>query len=352
MSDFTPDLISSLISNIIQFILLLLLAPLTGGIIKKVKALSQKRKGAPVLQMYFDLWKLIRKESVVSDTASWIFKATPYIVFATSATAALLVPVTTLLPSAVSGDILMLIYLLALGRFFMCLSALDTGSTFGGMGASRESMISALIEPSMLVSVFTVGLISGSTAIDEMMTAMRAIGNPLLHPVYILCFFAMIIIILAETSRIPVDDPSTHLELTMVHEAMLLEYSGRHLALMEYGAAIKQLIFLTLLVNLFLPTDQLAALIGISGASGAVGAFGIAGGSVSIVAETAAGAVSAAAVIAAMALYILKIILASLVIAVTEISTVKFRFFSIPNLAALSFILAFLGFLQYFVLGR
>lgn len=330
MSVFTPDLISGLISNFIQFILLLLLAPLSGGIIKKVKALSQKRKGAPVLQMYFDLWKLVRKESVVSNTASWIFKATPYIIFSASAAAALLVPVTTLLPSAISGDILLLIYLLALGRFFMCLSALDTGSTFGGMGASRESMISALIEPSMLVSVFTVGLISGSTAIDKMMVAMRTIGNPLLHPVYILCFFAMIIIILAETSRIPVDDPSTHLELTMVHEAMLLEYSGRQLALMEYGAAIKQLIFLTLLVNLFLPTDQLAALAGISGAS----------------------AVSAAAILAALVLYILKIILASLVIAVTEISTVKFRFFSIPNLAALSFILAFLGFLQYFVLGR
>ncbi|MDF2654687.1 MAG: Formate hydrogenlyase subunit 4 [Bacillota bacterium] len=331
MSFFTADLISGLISNFIQFLLILLLAPLSGGIIKKVKALSQKRKGAPVLQMYFDLWKLIRKESVVSDTASWIFKATPYIVFAATAAAAFMVPVTTLVPSAISGDLLLLIYLLALGRFFMCLSALDTGSTFGGMGASREAMISALIEPSLLVSIFTVGLISGTTAVDQMMNTMKAVGVPLLHPVYILCFFAMIIIILAETSRIPVDDPATHLELTMVHEAMILEYSGRQLALMEYSAAIKQLIFLTLLVNLFLPTDQLVSLAGISGAGAAIPAVVIA---------------------AALALYILKIILASLVIAITEISTVKFRFFSIPNLAALSFILAFLGFLQYFVLGR
>lgn len=331
MSFFTADLISGLISNFIQFLLILLLAPLSGGIIKKVKALSQKRKGAPVLQMYFDLWKLIRKESVVSDTASWIFKATPYIVFAATAAAAFMVPVTTLVPSAISGDLLLLIYLLALGRFFMCLSALDTGSTFGGMGASREAMISALIEPSLLVSIFTVGLISGTTAVDQMMNTMKAVGVPLLHPVYILCFFAMIIIILAETSRIPVDDPATHLELTMVHEAMILEYSGRQLALMEYSAAIKQLVFLTLLVNLFLPTDQLVSLAGISGAGAAIPAVVIA---------------------AALALYILKIILASLVIAITEISTVKFRFFSIPNLAALSFILAFLGFLQYFVLGR
>jgi formate hydrogenlyase subunit 4 len=243
-------------------------------------------------------------------------------VFATSATGALLAPVTTRLPSALSGDILLLIYLLALGRFFMCLSGLDTGSTFGGMGSSREAMISALIEPSILVSVFTVGLVSGTTAIDRMIFSMTNIGTPLFHPVFILCFLAMIIIILAETSRIPVDDPATHLELTMVHEAMLLEYSGRHLALMEYGAAIKQLIFITLLVNLFLPMDQLIPFTG------------------------------AAAVLISLTFYVLRVIFAALLIAVVEISTVKFRFFSIPNLAALSFILSFLGFLQYFVLGR
>ena len=313
---------SEILLNLIQLSIILVLAPLTGGVIKKVKALSQKRKGAPVLQMYFDLWKLIGKETVVSETASWIYRATPYIVFATSATGALLVPVTTRLPSAFSGDILLLIYLLALGRFFMCLSGLDTGSTFGGMGSSREAMISALIEPSILVSVFTVGLVSGSTAIDKMIFAMTKIGNPLFHPVFILCFLSMIIIILAETSRIPVDDPATHLELTMVHEAMLLEYSGRHLALMEYGAALKQLIFITLLVNLFLPADQLIPCTG------------------------------TAAVLISLAFYVLRVIFAALLIAMIEISTVKFRFFSIPNLAALSFILSFLGFLQYFVLGR
>ena len=313
---------SEILFSLIQLSVILVLAPLTGGIIKKAKALSQKRKGAPVIQMYFDLWKLIGKETVVSETASWIYKATPYIVFATSATGALLVPVTTRLPSALSGDILLLIYLLALGRFFMCLSGLDTGSTFGGMGSSREVMISALIEPSILVLVFTVGLVSGTTAIDQMIFSMTNIGNPLFHPVFILCFLAMIIIILAETSGIPVDDPATHLELTMVHEAMLLEYSGRHLALMEYGAAIKQLIFITLLVNLFLPVDQLIPFTG------------------------------AAAVLISLAFYVLRVIFAALLIAVVEISTVKFRFFSIPNLAALSFILSFLGFLQYFVLGR
>ena len=313
----------TIVFNIIQLIVIILLAPLVGGVIKKVKAFSQKRKGAPVLQMYYDLYKLIQKESVVSETSSWVYKATPYIVFSTAAAGALLVPVTTLLPAApFSGDIILLFYLLALGRFFMCLSALDTGSTFGGMGSSREAMISSLIEPSVLVSVFTIGLIAGSTSIYNMMAAMKLIGNPLFHPVFMMTFLAMIIIILAETSRIPVDDPATHLELTMVHEAMLLEYSGRHLALMEYGAAIKQLILITLLVNLFLPMDQLIPLTG------------------------------AAAVFFSIILYIVRVIIIAIIIAIAEVSTVKFRFFSIPNLAALSFIFSFLGFLQYFILGR
>lgn len=310
-------------NNLIQLLIILLLAPMVGGIIKKIKAFSQKRKGAPILQMYYDLWKLIKKEAVVSETASWIYRATPYIVFSTAAAGAMLVPVTRLLPvMQISGDIILLFYLLALGRFFQCLSGLDTGSTFGGMGSSREAMISSLIEPSILVSVFTVGLIAGSTSICKMMDALNTIRTPLLHPVFILTFFAMIIIILAETSRIPVDDPATHLELTMVHEAMLLEYSGRHLALMEYGAAIKQLILITLTVNLFFPADPMIT----------------AGGTLGF--------------LIAILLYVIRVMLFAVIIAIAEISTVKFRIFSIPNLAALSFILSFLGFLQYFVLGR
>lgn len=313
----------AIVNNLIQLLIILLLAPLIRGIINKGKALTQKRKGAPFLQMYYDLLKLIKKECVISETASWIYKAAPYIVFASASAAALLVPVTTCLsPVVISGDIILLFYLLALGRFFLCIAALDTGSTFGGMGSSREVMISSLIEPSILVIGFTIGLIAGSTSIYQMMTAMRALGNPMFYPVFILTFLAMILIILAETSAIPFDDPATHLELTMVHEAMLLEYSGRHLALMEYGAAIKQLVFITLLVNLFLPLDRLISLTGIG------------------------------AVILSLLLYVMKVIFVTGIIAIMQISTVKLRFFSIPNLAALSFILSFLGFLQYFVLGR
>ena len=249
---------------LLQISVILLVAPLVNGIIKKVKAFTQKRTGASVFQMYFDLYKLLKKSAVVSDVSSWIFKATPYIVFSTAIASSLLVPVSTIVtPEQIPGDFIMLVSIFALGRFFMMISALDTASTFGGMGSSREAMISSLVEPSIFVALFTVGLISKSTSLLQIMKAMQTIGFPLLQPVYIMVFLALFIIILAETSRIPVDDPSTHLELTMVHEAMILEYSGRHLALMEYGAAIKQLTFITLLVNILMPHDQLIAITGI-----------------------------------------------------------------------------------------
>lgn len=308
---------------LIQLMTFILIAPLVNGIINRVKAITQKRRGAPLLQMYYDLFKLLKKNSVVSETSSWIFKAAPYILFVSSVTAAMLVPITTkVLPSVLPGDVIMLVSLLALGRFFMALSGLDTGSTFGGMGSSREAMISSIMEPAMLVSVFTISLIAHSTSVANIMKVMQGIGSPMQHPVFAMTFIAMMIVLIAETSRIPVDDPATHLELTMVHEAMILEYSGRHLALMELGAAVKQMIFITLLVNIFLPHDQLIL------ATGFV------------------------AVLLSVLIFIIKVILVSILIALCEVSTVKLRIFSIPNLAALSFILSFLGFLQYFVLGR
>jgi formate hydrogenlyase subunit 4 len=308
---------------IVQIIVVISAAPLVNGIIKKIKALSQKRKGAPILQLYFDLFKLLKKSTVVSNTASWVFKAAPYIVFATALTAALLVPVTTMIdPVWHAGDIILMVYILALGRFFMMLAGLDTGSTFGGMGSSREAMISSLIEPSILVSLVTVGLIADSTSAYRIMDYMKGVDTPLIHPVYLMACIALFIILLAETARIPVDDPATHLELTMVHEAMLLEYSGRSLALMELGASIKQLVFITLLVNIFIPHDQLIMISGIG------------------------------AVLLSILIYLIKVILLSVLIAIVEISTVKVKLFSIPNLDALSFILSFIGFMQYFVLGR
>lgn len=313
---------NSILYILIQISVTLLAAPLISGIIKKIKALSQKRKGPPLLQLYYDLYKLCRKRSVVSEVSSWIFRAAPYVVFSTALAAALLAPVSTrILPPSIPGDLILLVSLLALGRFFLMLSALDTASAFGGMGSSREAMVSSLIEPSILVSLFTVALVSGSTSIPQMMAAMKGTSLPLLHPMYIMAFFALLIITVAETARIPVDDPATHLELTMIHEAMVLEYSGRHLALMELGAAVKQQVFLTLTANLLIPHDQW---IGIAGAGG---------------------------VVLSLLLYLAKAALLAALIALAEISTVKLRFFSIPNLAALAFILSFLGLIQFLITG-
>ena len=307
---------------LLQIIVFVFLAPLVNGIIKKLKAFTQKRKGAPVMQMYFDLYKLLKKDMVISETSSWIFIATPYIVLSTALCGAIIVPITiTVAPGNVPGDAILLIYLLALGKFFMTLSGLDTGSTFGGMGSSREVMISSLLEPSLLVTVFSAGVIAKSTSLFQMMKTVTNNGGGLSNAIYIFLFLSIVVIILAETSRIPVDDPATHLELTMVHEAMILEYSGKYLAMMELAASIKQLIFITLLVNLFIPSFVQTQ-----------------GGSFLV------------AIIISLGIYVLKIILASVLLAIVEISTVKLKLFSIPNLAALSFILAFIGFIQYFVI--
>ncbi len=309
---------------LIQLITMIMLAPLVGGIIKKVKALSQKRKGPPVFQLYFDLYKLFSKDVVVSETASWIFKATPYITFTVILLAALFIPVSSQLkPVGFLGDIILAVYLLALGRFFMVLAGMDTGSTFGGMGSSREMMLATLIEPSLLVSLFTIGLVAGSTSIHQMIQNSIINGMNIFRPVYLLTFAALFIILIVETARVPVDDPATHLELTMIHEAMLLEYSGRYLALMEWGTAVKELILITLLANLFIPLDGLFHI------SQPVLAFLI-----------------------SLGLYIVKVIFIALIIALVEIKTVKLRLFSLPNLAALSFILSLLGFFQYWVVGR
>lgn len=308
----------------VQLIVMIGIAPLVNGIIKKIKALTQKRKGAPVLQMYYDIFKLFKKETVVSDTSSWIFRAAPYITFTSALCASIFIPVTTLLkPFNFMGDIILAIYILALGRFFMTLAGLDAGSTFGGMGSSREMMISSIFEPALLVGVFTIGLIAKSTSVFDMMLNSVNMGFGIIQPVYVLVFLAVFIVLIAETARIPVDDPSTHLELTMVHEAMLLEYSGKHLALMELGASVKQLILITLLSNLFIPLDGFIQ-------TGNL----LAGVAISI------------------CLYIVKVIFISVLVALVETSTVKFRLFSIPNLAAVSFILAFLGFAEYFIVGR
>lgn len=308
---------------IVQIMLVLLIAPLINGVIRKIKSAIQHRKGAPVLQLYFDLFKLFRKDMVISQSASWIFNAAPFIYFITVLTAFAFVPVIPgLFSFGFMGDAILVVYLLALGRFFLTLSGLDTGSTFGGMGSSREMLISSLIEPSLVITIFTLGLSTKevSTAFQSIYEASSKLGIGIISPLYLLLLAAMFIIIIAETARIPVDDPSTHLELTMVHEAMILEYSGRNLALMEYGASLKQLLLITITANVFLPFG-----------SKIVPAFGF---------------------LIPVILYVFKVLIITVIIALIEINSVKLRLFSVPNLAALAFILALLGFMSGFVFGR
>ena len=243
-----------LTNSVLQLVLLLLVAPLLSGIIKTLKARLQTRRGPGVLQSYRDILKLLRKGMVIPETASWIFSAAPYMVFATATIVGLMIPMTTThAPLSLFGGVLAIIGLLALGRFFLALGGLDTGSSFGGLGSSREMTISAIAEPAMMLAIFTVALGANSTNLSEMAKVAVTQSWRFLAPSQMLAFAALFIVLIAETGRIPIDNPATHLELTMIHEAMVLEYSGPYLALIEWGASIKQLVLMTLLVNTFFP---------------------------------------------------------------------------------------------------
>ena len=232
---------------------ILAVAPLLKTAIKKMKATLQNRQGPPLLQGYYDLAKLLRKVPVRSETASWIYVAGPRVYFAAAVAATTLVPtIFAAAPLEAAGGILLLVGTLALGRFALATAALDTGSPFGGMGASRDMTIAALAEPALLLGFFTSALAAGSLNLGELVRGTLGRGLPF-HPSDLLAFAGLFIIVIAETGRIPVDNPATHLELTMIHEAMVLEYAGPDLALVEWASAIKEVMYLTLLVDFFLP---------------------------------------------------------------------------------------------------
>jgi len=236
-----------------QMLLVLLLAPLLTGFVRKVKARFLRRQGPPVIQPYRDLVRLLRKEVVLAENASWLFRVTPYLIFATTWAACSLVPTfRTGLLFSWSADLIAIIALLGSARFFLALAGLDVGTSFGGVGSSREVMIASLAEPAMLMIVFTLALIAGSTQLSTMAGFMISpeVG---LRVSLGLALIAMIMVAIAENARIPVDNPATHLELTMVHEAMVLEYSGRHLALIDLSAALKLLLYVSLIACLFAP---------------------------------------------------------------------------------------------------
>ncbi len=244
--------LETVILGLLQLFLYALMAPLLVGWIHRVKAVLQNRRGASVFQPYRDLYKLFGKEALMAHTASPLFRAAPYIVFAATWLAAAAVPLfATNLATAAIADVIAVAGLLALARFFLALAGMDVGTAFGGMGASREMLVSALAEPAMLIAVFALVMTVHTTNLASLID--NQLAATVLRPSYLFALAALILVGIAETGRIPVDNPSTHLELTMIHEAMILEYSGRHLALMEWAAQLKLLLYGALLVNIFFP---------------------------------------------------------------------------------------------------
>ncbi len=312
-------MIIEILLQISQMVLVVALAPLMTGFVRKVKSRLQQRQGPSVFQPYRDLLKLLRKEVVLADNASWLFRTAPYLIFAATWTAASLVPTfATGLPVSTSADLLVIVALLGSARFFTALAGLDIGTSFGGIGSSREVMIASLAEPALIIVAFTLALIAGSTQLS-VIAAFMSSGEVGLRVSLALALVALIIVALAENARIPVDNPATHLELTMVHEAMVLEYSGRHLALIELASALKLLLYVSLIVAVFMP-------------------WGLATPGSALV-QHAIGA----------ATFLAKVALVGLMLALFETTIAKMRVFRVPEFLGISLMLALLGALLMFV---
>jgi formate hydrogenlyase subunit 4 len=302
-----------------QMVLVLLLAPLLTGFVRKVKARLLRRQGPPLLQPYLDLVRLMRKEVVLAEDASWLFRVIPYLIFAATWVAASLVPTfRTGLMFSWSADLIVIIALIGSARFFQALAGLDVGTSFGGIGSSREVMIASLAEPAMIMVVFTLALIAGSTQLSSIAEFM---GSPAvgLRVSLGLVLLALTLVAIAENSRIPVDNPATHLELTMVHEAMVLEYSGRHLALIDLSASLKLLLYISLVACLFAPWG-----IASSDAGTAVLTIGI-------------------------ATYVVKLAIGGFLLAFFETSIAKMRVFRVPEFLGMALMLGLLATLLRFV---
>jgi len=304
---------------LLQALLFAAAAPLLAAWVKRVKCRLQNRRGPTLLQPYRDLRKLFAKEALVADTASPLFRTAPYLVFTATLIAASVIPLIAVdLPTAAVADVIVMVGFLALARFFLALAGMDVGTAFGGMGASREMMISALAEPAMLMAVFTLTMSAHSTNLSSAIQHVLDSGVAL-RPSFMFAMMGLLLVAVAETGRIPVDNPATHLELTMVHEAMILEYSGRHLALMEWAAQIKLMLYGVLIANVFVP-------------------WGIA-----VEATPAALATGMAAVV-------VKLLALGAALAVSETIVAKMRLFRVPQFLHLAFLLSLLGMLSHVIL--
>jgi len=306
-------MIAAIAAQTLQMLLVVLLAPLLAGLVRKTKARLLRRRGPPLIQPYRDLLRLLRKEVVLAENASWLFRAAPYLIFAVIWVAAVLVPTFAIgLPFSVAADLIAIVALVGSARFLLALAGLDVGTSFGGIGSSREVMIASLAEPAMLMIIFALALIAGTTQLSVITQFMLSpeVG---LRVSLALALIGLIIVAIAENARIPVDNPATHLELTMVHEAMVLEYSGRHLAMIEMAAALKLVLYISLIACIFVP-------------------WGI-----------AASGASAAALAIGLAAYIGKLALGGVLLAVFEVTIAKMRVFRVPEFLGAALMLALLA---------
>lgn len=304
---------SGIVVALVQMVLAIGAAPLLVGLMRLIRARMEGRVGPPIRQPWRDLRKLLGKERMVSKNTGWVFSLTPLVLMASAVLVAGIIPflsTTTALDQI--GDLFAVVYLLLLGTVFLSLAGLDAGTAFGGMGSSREMTIAAIAEPTLLVAIFALSVSTGSSNLGAIVSSTLAHPSAAASPASLLAFASLAIVTVAETGRIPVDNPSTHLELTMIHEAMILEYSGPDLALVELAGHVRLLVFLGLLANLFVP-------------------WGIA---------TTADPVELIVGLAAVAA---KLIVLAAVIAIAEVFVAKVRLFRVPELLAASFVLAFLA---------
>lgn len=296
---------------ILKLILLPLISPLCVGLIRKTKALMQNRRGASIIQPYFDLWKLFHKDEVIAHDASWIFLLSPFLIFSIS----LLLPLGAPLLGKIEvfpflGDFISIVYMLAIMTFFLALSGIDVGSAFGGFGSSREMTLAALTEGILVFSLLPLAFITHTTNLTLM--AVNAAHLPFFHSAIAIAFMGFFIALMSETGRIPFDNASTHLELTMIHEAMILEYSGKRLALIEWASANKFLFFILLGSNLFFPW-------------------------------TITSSTDPSLILFSLAASIIKAVILIVVIAVIESSIAKLRLFRLPDLLLTGFILCIIS---------
>lgn len=309
----------NLLIAVLQTVLYVALAPLLAGWLKICKCWLQNRRAPSLWQPYKDLIKLVHKQPVIAQHASWLFTKSPYIIFSATILAASVVPFIAVdLPTSAGADMIVMVGFFGFARFFLALAGLDIGTAFGGMGSSREMTISSLAEPAMLMAVFTLAMTASTTNLS--FAIMHVLEQGLvLRPSFVFAFMALLLVTIAETGRVPVDNPATHLELTMIHEAMILEYSGRHLAMIEWASQLKLLLYGVLLANIFFPWGiaqnfSLQAL-----------AYGL-------------GAIMA------------KLAVLAVILALSETMVAKMRLFRVPEFLSFAYLLGLLGMLSHIIL--